>query len=370
MRIARLFARYARSLRSPASAARSPIRSAARARQRLHVRQHARERHHPSRQRRRARRRAAGGYGRAAVARDASRRDPQAVDASRSASSINTSADADHIGSNEVLLKPAPELTSYRPKWRCSRRTMCCSGEPRWIGSVRPAPGRRSRIWRERASRSTARPFRCSPRKPRTPTATASCCFAARTCSAPAIFSSPPAIPVIDLERGGSIQGEIRALNHILDLTVPRSMQEGGTMVIPGHGRLCDEVRSDRLSRHAHHHSRSRPGHAAQGQDAGRGESGAIEPGLRSALQHQRVDRRYVRRSDLSEPRAQMTRRLLLASLAFWPACVRRADAAGRLVSASNSPDRLTGYWVVARHRRLAVSHAERARRAITTASR
>jgi glyoxylase-like metal-dependent hydrolase (beta-lactamase superfamily II) len=47
--------------------------------------------------------------------------------------------------------------------------------------------------------------------------------------------------PVIDLERGGSIQGEIRALNHILDLTVPRSMQEGGTMVIPGSGRLCDE---------------------------------------------------------------------------------------------------------------------------------
>jgi glyoxylase-like metal-dependent hydrolase (beta-lactamase superfamily II) len=47
--------------------------------------------------------------------------------------------------------------------------------------------------------------------------------------------------PVIDLQRGGSIQGEIKALNHILDLSVPRSMQEGGTMVIPGHGRLCDE---------------------------------------------------------------------------------------------------------------------------------
>jgi cyclase len=48
--------------------------------------------------------------------------------------------------------------------------------------------------------------------------------------------------PVIDLQRGGSIQGELKALNHILDLTVPRSMQEGGTMVIPGHGRLCDEA--------------------------------------------------------------------------------------------------------------------------------
>ena len=48
--------------------------------------------------------------------------------------------------------------------------------------------------------------------------------------------------PVIDLQRGGSIQGEIKALNHILDLSVPRSMQEGGTMVIPGHGRLCDQA--------------------------------------------------------------------------------------------------------------------------------
>lgn len=48
--------------------------------------------------------------------------------------------------------------------------------------------------------------------------------------------------PVIDLKRGGSIQGELRALNHILELTVPHAMQEGGTMVIPGHGRLCDQA--------------------------------------------------------------------------------------------------------------------------------
>ena len=48
--------------------------------------------------------------------------------------------------------------------------------------------------------------------------------------------------PVIDLARGGSIQGEIRALNHLLELTVPEISQEGGTMVIPGHGRLCDEA--------------------------------------------------------------------------------------------------------------------------------
>jgi glyoxylase-like metal-dependent hydrolase (beta-lactamase superfamily II) len=48
--------------------------------------------------------------------------------------------------------------------------------------------------------------------------------------------------PVIDLARGGSIQGEVKALNHLLELTVPEIAQEGGTMVIPGHGRLCDEA--------------------------------------------------------------------------------------------------------------------------------
>ena len=48
--------------------------------------------------------------------------------------------------------------------------------------------------------------------------------------------------PVIDLQGGGSINGVINALNFILDLTIPAEKQEGGTMVIPGHGRLCDEA--------------------------------------------------------------------------------------------------------------------------------
>lgn len=56
-----------------------------------------------------------------------------------------------------------------------------------------------------------------------------------------AIFT-PDRYPVIDVERGGSIDGLVRALNYILDLTVPADKQEGGTLVIPGHGRLCDEA--------------------------------------------------------------------------------------------------------------------------------
>jgi glyoxylase-like metal-dependent hydrolase (beta-lactamase superfamily II) len=48
--------------------------------------------------------------------------------------------------------------------------------------------------------------------------------------------------PVLLAGDGGSIQGVIDSLNYIIDLTVPAEKQEGGTMVIPGHGRLCDEA--------------------------------------------------------------------------------------------------------------------------------
>ena len=47
--------------------------------------------------------------------------------------------------------------------------------------------------------------------------------------------------PFIDIENGGSIEGELDALNNILDITIPRHDEEGGTYVIPGHGRICDE---------------------------------------------------------------------------------------------------------------------------------
>jgi cyclase len=47
--------------------------------------------------------------------------------------------------------------------------------------------------------------------------------------------------PIIDLANGGSLQGEIDGLNKILDLAIPAHHEEGGTYIIPGHGRLCDE---------------------------------------------------------------------------------------------------------------------------------
>jgi cyclase len=51
--------------------------------------------------------------------------------------------------------------------------------------------------------------------------------------------------PVIDIANGGSIQGEIDALNKLIELAVPPTpfIYKGvGTYVIPGHGRLCEQM--------------------------------------------------------------------------------------------------------------------------------
>src|SRR5262249_1007781 len=57
--------------------------------------------------------------------------------------------------------------------------------------------------------------------------------------AAGSIFSTV-AYPVIDVEKGGSIQGVITGLNHILDLAAPEYRSQGGTWIIPGRGRLSD----------------------------------------------------------------------------------------------------------------------------------
>jgi len=153
---------------------------------------------------------------------------------------INSSADADRIGSNEVLLKPTrsyqqqAEVALFAQDNVLQRETRNGSGVPSnaWPtltyleGKSFAFNGEAIQMFAEKAAHTDGDSivlFRGS-----------------NVLSAGNIFLTT-GYPVIDLERGGSIQGEIRALNHILDLTVPRSMQEGGTMVIPGHGRLCDE---------------------------------------------------------------------------------------------------------------------------------
>ena len=50
----------------------------------------------------------------------------------------------------------------------------------------------------------------------------------------------PERYPVIDVAAGGTINGIIDALNHVIDLSTPAFGQEGGTVIVPGHGRLAN----------------------------------------------------------------------------------------------------------------------------------
>jgi glyoxylase-like metal-dependent hydrolase (beta-lactamase superfamily II) len=47
--------------------------------------------------------------------------------------------------------------------------------------------------------------------------------------------------PAIDLARKGHVNGIIESLNRIIDLAISEQFTEGGTRVVPGHGRICDE---------------------------------------------------------------------------------------------------------------------------------
>jgi len=50
----------------------------------------------------------------------------------------------------------------------------------------------------------------------------------------------PTEYPIIDLKRGGSLQGVLEGLNRLRQMAIPADHMEGGTMIVPGHGRLSD----------------------------------------------------------------------------------------------------------------------------------
>jgi glyoxylase-like metal-dependent hydrolase (beta-lactamase superfamily II) len=51
--------------------------------------------------------------------------------------------------------------------------------------------------------------------------------------------------PMIDVEKGGSLKGEIDALNHLMDLSIPNlplQWNPDRTFLVPGHGRVLDKI--------------------------------------------------------------------------------------------------------------------------------
>jgi cyclase len=48
--------------------------------------------------------------------------------------------------------------------------------------------------------------------------------------------------PIIDAAHGGTFSGLLDAVNRIVDLAIVKDWQEGGTMIVPGHGRIADQA--------------------------------------------------------------------------------------------------------------------------------
>ena len=105
--------------------------------------------------------------------------------------------------------------------------------------------------------------------------------------------------PFLDLANGGSIQGEIDALDTILSRTVFEHSGEGGTLVVPGRRLSLRRARSDRVSGYARDYPRPGEGADRERSVAGSGKGGKSYRGLRDALRREfgALDDGDVRRS-------------------------------------------------------------------------
>ena len=159
---------------------------------------------------------------------------------------INTAIDADHIGGNEGLGKPAPGRGGRggaMPATILGHENMLLqlasppAGQPKLPQGAMPTDAYLDvkEIWFNGESIQILH-------QPAAHTDGDSIVYFRKSdvISAGDIFTTT-SYPRIDTQRGGTIQGIINGLNHILDLAVPETNAEGGTKIIPAHGRLSDE---------------------------------------------------------------------------------------------------------------------------------
>ena len=97
--------------------------------------------------------------------------------------------------------------------------------------------------------------------------------------------------PVIDVKRGGTVQGVLDGLNRILDITVPEFNEQGGTRVIPGHGRLCNESDVDDYRNWMTIINYRVQDFVKAGEDAGSDQGGEADAGFRRRLRDARAGR-------------------------------------------------------------------------------
>lgn len=160
---------------------------------------------------------------------------------------INTHADPDHVGGNEVFARPRMDVL-WTPGTVTGPGVKVLGHEnvlPRMSNGPAPYP---AIAWPNYTYSSAQRKifFNDEPivimHAPAARTDGDSIVLFRRSdvISAGDIFLETT-YPVVDSTQGGSLAGIISGLNQLLDLMVPRYNQEGGTYVIPGHGRVGDQ---------------------------------------------------------------------------------------------------------------------------------
>jgi cyclase len=156
---------------------------------------------------------------------------------------LNTSADADHTGANEAIAKPAvPERFFELGQIGIFAQDNVFTRMSQKNSGVAQAGWPTITFENQKDFVFHGEPVQIFAEGPAHTDGDSIVLFRNSNVLATGDIFMTTGYPVIDLQRGGSIQGELKALNHILEITVPEIMQEGGTLVIPGHGRLCDEA--------------------------------------------------------------------------------------------------------------------------------
>jgi glyoxylase-like metal-dependent hydrolase (beta-lactamase superfamily II) len=172
---------------------------------------------------------------------------------------INTGPDADHVGGNEILAKAGQTLFQTRS-----------TGLPAtFVGTAASILAAEKVLTRMSAptGRTSPFPFASWPtetfeelrrymflngegieilRQPAAHTDGDAVVFFRRSdvLVAGDVFDADR-FPVIDLARGGSVQGEIDALNRLIAIAIPSVpivSREAGTLVVPGHGHVGDQL--------------------------------------------------------------------------------------------------------------------------------
>jgi cyclase len=158
---------------------------------------------------------------------------------------VNTAVDADHVGGNDALPKLANAAVRQNVRIIAHENVVNrMSAAPRGVDPIVP-----DKLWPNDEYFLPQKDFSFNgeavvvSHMPAAHTDGDSIVFfrSSNVLSVGDIFT-PGRYPVIDLQKGGTVQGLINALNRILQITVPLKYQEGGTYVISGHGRICDEA--------------------------------------------------------------------------------------------------------------------------------